>query len=83
MKISQRSLLSVYYLGRCMSFVGRVWRTDDKASLNSLIKMLPHPSFVYTSKFHPIIDKLAVTGGYDRLLRVWNLKTDDQHAEVC
>jgi len=58
----------------------RVWKTDKTS--NVLAKMLPHPSFVYTAKFHRTVEKIVVTGGYDRLIRVWSLQTDELHALV-
>lgn len=34
-------------------------------------KILPHPSFLYSVRFHPNSDDLVVTGGYDKIVRVW------------
>jgi len=46
-------------------------------------KVLPHPSFVYCAKYHPDIGKLVVTGGFDRLLRLWLLESESSTASVC
>ena len=32
---------------------------------------LNHPSYVYTASFHPVTHSLVVTGGFDRVLRLW------------
>ena len=32
---------------------------------------LSHPSYVYTASFHPVTHSLVVTGGFDRVLRIW------------
>ena len=58
----------------------RVW--DVAQPSESLKKMLPHPSFVYSAKYHPMVNKVVVTGGYDRLVRIWSLQTDDLQALV-
>ncbi|CAN9502628.1 unnamed protein product [Ophioblennius macclurei] len=39
-------------------------------------KVLPHPSFVYCSRYHPVAQNLVLTGGYDGLIRVWRLDVD-------
>ena len=61
--------------------VDRVW-TTRKQPQNVLAKMLPHPSFVYAARFHPVVDKVLVTGGFDRLVRVWSMQTDELHCIV-
>ncbi|XP_028824293.1 jouberin isoform X2 [Denticeps clupeoides] len=53
----------------------RVWNTD--LCLASAQKVLPHPSFVYCAQFHPCVQSLVVTGGYDSLLRVWCVDVQD------
>ena len=32
---------------------------------------LSHPSYVYTASFHPVTHSLVVTGGFDRVIRLW------------
>ena len=34
---------------------------------------LPHPSYVYSAKFHPTIPYYAITGGYDAIVRGWRV----------
>ena len=46
------------------------------------VKMLPHPTFVYAARYHPMVDKIMVTGCYDRIIRVWSNDTEDVHAQV-
>lgn len=58
----------------------RVW---DMERLQSLaLKILPHPSFVYCAQYHPLSHNLVVTGGYDGLLRAWNLDTKDVNGQL-
>lgn len=45
-------------------------------------KVLPHPSFVYSAQFHPVGQNLVVTGGYDCLIRVWNLNVQDVNGQL-
>ncbi|KAG9493470.1 hypothetical protein GDO78_001398 [Eleutherodactylus coqui] len=58
----------------------RLWRIMDEAS--SSLKVLPHPSFVYTAKFHPASDHIAVTGCYDAVIRVWNVKVKEVNGHL-
>ncbi|XP_073483425.1 jouberin isoform X1 [Aquarana catesbeiana] len=58
----------------------RLWRVAMEAS--SAIKVLPHPAFVYTSKFHPMSDDLVVTGCYDAVIRVWNVKVKEINGQL-
>ena len=64
----------------CCSAVLRVWNV--KKCSNSEIKILPHPNFIYTAKFHPRVPKIIATGGYDRTIRLWTAAGDDVHALV-
>ena len=58
----------------------RVW--DGKHVTQSPVKLLPHPAYVYTARFHVRVHKVVVTGSYDRIIRVWTLQGSDVHAEV-
>ncbi|XP_071997576.1 jouberin isoform X2 [Engystomops pustulosus] len=58
----------------------RLWRITNEDS--SALKVLPHPSFVYTAKFHPMSDCLAVTGCYDAVIRVWNVKVKEVNGHL-
>ncbi|XP_062864119.1 jouberin [Trichomycterus rosablanca] len=58
----------------------RVWDIERLQSLAQ--KILPHPSFVYCAQYHPRTQNLVVTGGYDSLLRVWNLDTKDVNGQL-
>jgi len=58
----------------------RVWNVDAMA--HSACKVLPHPSFVYCAKYHTDIKKFVVTGGFDRLVRIWNLESEGSTAHV-
>ncbi|XP_067677966.1 jouberin-like [Haliotis asinina] len=58
----------------------RVW--DLKNFGGSSDKLLPHPAFVYTAQFHPRVDNIVVTGGYDQVLRVWDVSGDEPHGQL-
>uniref|UniRef100_H2Z6J7 Uncharacterized protein n=1 Tax=Ciona savignyi TaxID=51511 RepID=H2Z6J7_CIOSA len=48
----------------------QVWDLDDKSKPSHT---LVHPSYVYTSAFHPTAQYIVATGGYDCIIRVWNI----------
>ncbi|XP_035271774.1 jouberin isoform X2 [Anguilla anguilla] len=45
-------------------------------------KVLPHPSFVYCAQYHPSAQNLVVTGGYDCLVRVWDVEVRDVNGQL-
>ncbi|XP_008820297.1 jouberin isoform X1 [Nannospalax galili] len=49
----------------------RVWKNEINST--STFRVLPHPSFVYTAKFHPATKELVVTGCYDSMIRIWKI----------
>ncbi|XP_056112023.1 jouberin isoform X1 [Rhinichthys klamathensis goyatoka] len=58
----------------------RMWNVERLQSLAH--KTLPHPSFVYCAQFHPQAQSLVVTGGYDGVLRVWNVDVQDVNGQL-
>ncbi|XP_051880843.1 jouberin [Pristis pectinata] len=58
----------------------RVWNTETYQ--NPAEKMLPHPSFIYTAKYHPFAQYLVVTGGYDCIIRVWNINVNEMNGQL-
>ncbi|KAG7465735.1 hypothetical protein MATL_G00156670 [Megalops atlanticus] len=58
----------------------RVWDVERMDRLAR--KVLPHPCFVYCARYHPYAQDLVVTGGYDCLLRVWNLGVRDVNGQL-
>ncbi|XP_056151400.1 jouberin [Lampris incognitus] len=58
----------------------RVWDVDRLLGIAQ--KVLPHPTFVYCAQYHPAAQSLVVTGGYDRLVRVWRLDVDDVNGQL-
>ncbi|NXG04076.1 AHI1 protein, partial [Sakesphorus luctuosus] len=58
----------------------RMWKIETQAA--SAVKVFPHPSFVYTAKYHPIADSLVVTGCYDSVIRIWNANVKEIHGQL-
>ncbi|OBS79887.1 hypothetical protein A6R68_21911, partial [Neotoma lepida] len=48
-----------------------VWKNEINST--STFRVLPHPSFVYTAKFHPATQELVATGCYDSMIRIWKI----------
>ncbi|CAF1425836.1 unnamed protein product [Adineta steineri] len=42
-------------------------------------RSLAHPSYVYCVRFHPFDENIVVTAGYDKLIRIWDLKKKHGH----
>ncbi|KAB1275462.1 Jouberin [Camelus dromedarius] len=49
----------------------RIWKNEINNT--NTFRVLPHPSFVYTAKFHPAVKELVVTGCYDSVIRIWKV----------
>ncbi|XP_053144451.1 jouberin isoform X2 [Hemicordylus capensis] len=58
----------------------RMWKIE--AQVTSAMKVFPHPSFVYTAKYHPVVGYIVVTGCYDSVIRVWNAKVKEIHGQL-
>ncbi|NWS85373.1 AHI1 protein, partial [Toxostoma redivivum] len=58
----------------------RMWKIEMKAA--SAVRVFPHPSFVYTAKYHPVADLLVVTGCYDSMIRIWNANVKEIHGQL-
>ncbi|NWV36951.1 AHI1 protein, partial [Grantiella picta] len=58
----------------------RMWKIEMQAA--SAVRVFPHPSFVYTAKYHPIADSLVVTGCYDSVIRIWNANVEEIHGQL-
>ncbi|KFZ62503.1 Jouberin, partial [Podiceps cristatus] len=58
----------------------RMWKIEMQAA--SAVRVFPHPSFVYTAKYHPIADSLVVTGCYDSVIRIWNANVKEIHGQL-
>uniref|UniRef100_H3DPP8 Abelson helper integration site 1 n=1 Tax=Tetraodon nigroviridis TaxID=99883 RepID=H3DPP8_TETNG len=70
-----RSLLSASSDGTV-----KEWNVDRL--LETAQKVLPHPSFVYCARYHPIARNLVFTGGYDAVVRVWSLDVDEVNGQL-
>lgn len=60
-----------YLLTASNDATARVYDFMNKSK--DAFKILPHPTFIYSAKFHPSIDNVVVTGGYDKSIRVWSI----------
>ncbi|NXC42612.1 AHI1 protein, partial [Penelope pileata] len=58
----------------------RMWKIETQAA--SAVRVFPHPSFVYTAKYHPVADSLVVTGCYDSVIRIWNADVEEIHGQL-
>ncbi|NXL88647.1 AHI1 protein, partial [Alectura lathami] len=58
----------------------RMWKIETQAA--SAVRIFPHPSFVYTAKYHPVADSLVVTGCYDSMIRIWNANVKEIHGQL-
>ncbi|XP_026505325.1 jouberin [Terrapene carolina triunguis] len=58
----------------------RMWKIETQATTS--VRVFPHPSFVYTAKYHPVADYLVVTGCYDSVIRVWNTKVKELYGQL-
>ncbi|XP_042744437.1 jouberin isoform X4 [Lagopus leucura] len=58
----------------------RMWKIETQVA--SAVKVFPHPSFVYTAKYHPVSDSLVVTGCYDAVIRIWNASVKEIHGQL-
>lgn len=56
----------------------RVWKNEINST--STFRVLPHPSFVYTARFHPATRELVVTGCYDSMIRIWKVDAREDAA---
>eukprot|EP00106_Octopus_bimaculoides_P015706 XP_014783148.1 PREDICTED: jouberin-like [Octopus bimaculoides] len=59
----------------------RVW-VNERSDSNEVAKLLPHPAYVYCCSFHVMNGNLVVTGGYDEIIRIWDIKGDSKYGEL-
>ncbi|XP_029799745.1 jouberin isoform X2 [Suricata suricatta] len=62
-----------YILTASSDGTARIWKNEINNT--NTFRVLPHPSFVYTAKFHPAVIELVVTGCYDSVIRIWKVDT--------
>ncbi|XP_066556183.1 jouberin [Amia ocellicauda] len=58
----------------------RIWNVETLQGLAE--KVLPHPAFIYTARYHPSAQYLVVTGGYDCVIRVWDVNVKDINGQL-
>lgn len=73
-------LFDVTALHWFLVLLSREWNVEKL--LGTAQKVLPHPAFVYCSRYHPRAQNLAVTGSFDCLVRVWRLDVSDVNGEL-
>lgn len=61
---------------------GTVRSWDANRFVSNAIKLYPHPSFVYTAKHHPSSHTIIVSGGYDKVVRIWSKQSDGLHGKL-
>ncbi|KAM5285322.1 jouberin isoform 2-T5 [Hipposideros larvatus] len=62
-----------YILTASSDGTARIWKNEVDST--KTFRVLPHPTFVYTAKFHPAVKELVVTGCYDSVIRIWKVDT--------
>ncbi|XP_063487309.1 jouberin isoform X5 [Symphalangus syndactylus] len=67
-----------YILTSSSDGTARIWKNEINNT--NTFKVLPHPSFVYTAKFHPAVRELVVTGCYDSMIRIWKVEMREDSA---
>ncbi|XP_032130597.1 jouberin isoform X1 [Sapajus apella] len=67
-----------YILTSSSDGTARIWKNEINNT--NTFKVLPHPSFVYTAKFHPAVTELVVTGCYDSMIRIWKVEMREDSA---
>lgn len=45
-------------------------------------EVLEHPSFVYAAKFHSNFVDIVVTGSYDKVIRIWSRRNEDNNVFI-
>lgn len=72
---------NVYLDISCSLFsTSRIW--DIQKLGEGHIRLLPHPGYVYTAEFHPRVESIVVTGGYDEVVRVWDISLPEDYNVV-
>ncbi|XP_037376333.1 jouberin [Talpa occidentalis] len=67
-----------YILTASSDGTARIWKNEINNT--NTFRVLPHPSFVYTAKFHPALKELVVTGCYDSVIRIWKVDMGEDPA---
>ncbi|KAM6180637.1 jouberin [Erethizon dorsatum] len=67
-----------YILTSSSDGTARVWKNEINNT--NTLRVLPHPAFVYTAKFHPAVRELVVTGCYDSVIRIWRVDVSESSA---
>lgn len=67
-----------YILTASSDGTARIWKNEVGST--KTFRVLPHPAFVYTAKFHPAVKELVVTGCYDSVIRIWKVDMREDSA---
>uniref|UniRef100_A0A8C2UQ49 Jouberin n=1 Tax=Chinchilla lanigera TaxID=34839 RepID=A0A8C2UQ49_CHILA len=67
-----------YILTSSSDGTARIWKNEINNT--NTLRVLPHPTFVYTAKFHPAVRELVVTGCYDSVIRIWKVDMRESSA---
>ncbi|XP_063089053.1 jouberin isoform X2 [Cavia porcellus] len=67
-----------YILTSSSDCTARIWKNEINNT--NTLRVLPHPAFVYTAKFHPAVRELVVTGCYDSVIRIWKVDVRESSA---
>ena len=54
---------------------------DVENKSKETFRILPHPSFLYSAKFHPNTVDVVCTSGYDKVIRIWSINSKSKRHE--
>ncbi|XP_043257652.1 uncharacterized protein LOC122400320 [Colletes gigas] len=69
-----------YLLSVSSDQTARIW--DVRNQIIQHVEMMPHPSYVYCSKFGPENSSIVATGCYDRIARIWTRNKKSKNRDL-
>ena len=73
------SKLDKYLVTASNDATARIYDIENRSKDH--FKILPHPTFVYTAKFHPDSLDIVCTAGYDKVIRIWSISAKSKKSQ--